>query len=188
MKAIETQYKGYRFRSRLEARWAIFFDELGIRWQYETEGFVLNDKTWYLPDFFINIKTMMFNQSCFEYWDIGHFDIFIEIKPTPETAADAGNELYNNFNEPIAIIPGTPYYYPINVMFSIQDDGKRQSYMAHIGVDDNDEPCLFCMFEPPGEDASYGIMHMIIPMMHRTQHASEAARSARFEFGESGAG
>lgn len=25
IKAIETEYKGYRFRSRLEARWAVFF-------------------------------------------------------------------------------------------------------------------------------------------------------------------
>lgn len=25
---IETEYKGYRFRSRLEARWAVFFDTL----------------------------------------------------------------------------------------------------------------------------------------------------------------
>ena len=29
--AIETKYKGYRFRSRLEARWAVFFDALGIK-------------------------------------------------------------------------------------------------------------------------------------------------------------
>jgi hypothetical protein len=28
IKAIETSYKGYRFRSRLEARWAVFFDAL----------------------------------------------------------------------------------------------------------------------------------------------------------------
>jgi hypothetical protein len=39
MKAIETVYRGYRFRSRLEARWAVFFDELGVEWQYEPEGF-----------------------------------------------------------------------------------------------------------------------------------------------------
>ncbi|MCB6994492.1 hypothetical protein LI177_13475 [bacterium 210820-DFI.6.37] len=26
LKAIQTEYKGYRFRSRLEARWAVFFD------------------------------------------------------------------------------------------------------------------------------------------------------------------
>lgn len=30
IKAIETSYAGCRFRSRLEARWAVFFDTLGI--------------------------------------------------------------------------------------------------------------------------------------------------------------
>ncbi len=30
IKAIETRYKGYRFRSRLEARWAVFFDALSV--------------------------------------------------------------------------------------------------------------------------------------------------------------
>lgn len=55
MKAIETQYKGYRFRSRLEARWAVFFDALGIEWEYEPEGYDLGEAGWYLPDFFINL-------------------------------------------------------------------------------------------------------------------------------------
>lgn len=50
MKAIETAYRGYRFRSRLEARWAVFFDSLGLDWQYEPEGFELNAGR-YLPDF-----------------------------------------------------------------------------------------------------------------------------------------
>src|SRR5690625_7748698 len=53
IKPIETRYKGYRFRSRLEARWAVFFDALGIEWQYEPEGYVLEDGTWYLPDFWL---------------------------------------------------------------------------------------------------------------------------------------
>lgn len=53
MKAIETVYNGYRFRSRLEARWAVFFDSAGIRYQYEPEGFVLSDGTYYLPDFYL---------------------------------------------------------------------------------------------------------------------------------------
>lgn len=52
MKAIETVYKGYRFRSRLEARWAVFFDALEIAWEYEKEGFNL-EGTWYLPDFWL---------------------------------------------------------------------------------------------------------------------------------------
>lgn len=51
IKAIETTYRGYRFRSRLEARWAVFFDALGLKWEYEPEGFDLGEAGWYLPDF-----------------------------------------------------------------------------------------------------------------------------------------
>lgn len=51
IKAIETRYRGYHFRSRLEARWAVFFDALGVRWEYEPEGFILPSGEWYLPDF-----------------------------------------------------------------------------------------------------------------------------------------
>lgn len=50
--AIETRYAGCRFRSRLEARWAVFFDTLGIRWEYEPQGFVIDGQT-YLPDFLL---------------------------------------------------------------------------------------------------------------------------------------
>jgi len=53
IKAIETRYKGYRFRSRLEARWAVFFDALGIKWEYEKEGYDLGAAGWYLPDFWL---------------------------------------------------------------------------------------------------------------------------------------
>lgn len=52
IKAIETHWHGYRFRSRLEARWAVFFEELGIRWEYEPEGFQTR-AGWYLPDFWL---------------------------------------------------------------------------------------------------------------------------------------
>lgn len=51
---IETHYNGYRFRSRLEARWAVFFDQLGIVYEYEPEGFDLGDAGWYLPDFWVS--------------------------------------------------------------------------------------------------------------------------------------
>lgn len=54
IKPIETEYKGYKFRSRLEARWAVFFDEIGAKWEYEPEGYVLNDGTMYLPDFLVH--------------------------------------------------------------------------------------------------------------------------------------
>ena len=86
IKPIETAYKGYRFRSRLEARWAVFFDALGLEWEYEPEGFDLEpawiehnarpdtlmalarpDSFWYLPDFWL--------PSC---------ELRIEIKPRVE--------------------------------------------------------------------------------------------------------
>jgi len=51
--AIPTEYRGMKFRSRLEARWAIFFDRLGLHWEYEPEAYALPDHTGYMPDFWI---------------------------------------------------------------------------------------------------------------------------------------
>jgi hypothetical protein len=50
--AIQTEYKGYQFRSRLEARWAVFFDHLGIEWTYEDQGYEVEGHR-YLPDFWL---------------------------------------------------------------------------------------------------------------------------------------
>ncbi len=52
LQALETRAYGHRFRSRLEARYAVFLTELGVRWQYEPEGFALKAGP-YLPDFFL---------------------------------------------------------------------------------------------------------------------------------------
>lgn len=60
--AIETSYKGYRFRSRLEARWAVFFDSLGVDWLYEKEGFELQSGK-YLPDFWIPCRSRSYHYS-----------------------------------------------------------------------------------------------------------------------------
>ena len=70
---IETVYNGYRFRSRLEARWAVFFDALGIRYEYEKEGYELSDPRngkvfQYLPDFYLPEE-----------------NVFVEIKGTVPT-------------------------------------------------------------------------------------------------------
>lgn len=54
IKPIPTQYKGYQFRSRLEARWAVFFDEMRIPYDYENEGYEVATGVWYLPDFKID--------------------------------------------------------------------------------------------------------------------------------------
>lgn len=56
IEAIETSYAGYRFRSRQEARWAVFFDSLGMKYKYEPQGYLLDGKP-YLPDFLIHPDT-----------------------------------------------------------------------------------------------------------------------------------
>ena len=52
--AIQTQYHGYLFRSRLEARWAVFFDACGVKYEYEPEGYDLGGGLMYLPDFLLH--------------------------------------------------------------------------------------------------------------------------------------
>ena len=73
IKAIQTQYKGYHFRSRLEARYAVLFDSLGLEWEYESEGFDLGDGVYYLPDFLI--KTLA-------------GDVYVEVKGGLKNGSD----------------------------------------------------------------------------------------------------
>ena len=59
--AIPTTYASARFRSRLEARWAAFFDAIGWQWEYEPI-----DLAGYIPDFVIRTNAD---------------PIFVEVKP-----------------------------------------------------------------------------------------------------------
>ena len=70
IKAIETEYDGHRFRSRIEARWAVFFNAIGLKYEYEIEGFQMGELR-YLPDFYIP-----------------SLDRWFEIKGKPLSAAD----------------------------------------------------------------------------------------------------
>jgi hypothetical protein len=83
LKAIETHYNGYRFRSRLEARWAVFFDALKIPYDYEREGFKL-DAGPYLPDFLLLEPRPR---------------IWVEIKPEFPEAEDEARALFNKMFE-----------------------------------------------------------------------------------------
>ena len=51
MKAIATMYSGVRFRSRLEAKWAAFFDAAEWPWEYEP-----TDLDGYIPDFILRFS------------------------------------------------------------------------------------------------------------------------------------
>jgi hypothetical protein len=117
IKAIETEYKGYRFRSRLEARWAVFFDSMGFEWLYESEGFEkpsgVNDENTirYLPDFYL---------PKFETW--------CEVKGTNESLKEASNDLdwILDFGSPI---PGINDSYVYNYPHQRNHEGKTHGLL-----------------------------------------------------------
>ena len=68
LKAIPTIYKGVTFRSRLEARWAAYFDERSEPWEFEPEGYELPSGR-YLPDFWLP-KFQLRGCSPGTYWEV----------------------------------------------------------------------------------------------------------------------
>lgn len=78
MKAIETIWKGYRFRSRTEARWAVFLEAQGIEFEYEPEGVILPSGP-YLPDF----RMTGFPRKMPGGFE--HQDVWLEVKGTEPT-------------------------------------------------------------------------------------------------------
>lgn len=110
LKPIETRYKGYRFRSRLEARWAVFFDSLGLPYSYELEGFDL-EGVWYLPDFML---PRGFEACPCEDSDPDYFSpVWVEIKPASqiqdESATEKARRLAIASGRPVYIFAGEPY-------------------------------------------------------------------------------
>lgn len=118
LKAIETTYKGYNFRSRLEARWAVFFDALGIEWEYEAEGYDL-DGVWYLPDFWLPT----FNGG-----------MYVEVKPKRELEDDEMDKirlLVNHTKREVWLAKGMPEMKAYTV-FYWSESNKDYSWMPAI--------------------------------------------------------
>jgi hypothetical protein len=96
IQAIETEFKGIMFRSRNEAKWAVFFETLGIRWEYEPQGYEVGvRKVRYLPDFYIPI-----------------WDKFIETKPLRAlevSEIEKAGLLVQYTGKPLLFLAGQPW-------------------------------------------------------------------------------
>ncbi len=172
MKAIETHYKGYRFRSRLEARWAVYFDADGIEWEYEKEGYSLPGVGLYLPDFWLPRVKM-----------------FAEVKPGEfsESELDRCRALARHSGCPVLLLDGSPdyrSYYAVEQGFA-GDAGIGWDYIVSTGGENYYESEKR-FFVSTGEEnyPTPGRAQWIEESIHR--HAIDASRSARFEHGESG--
>ena len=200
IRAIETKYQGYRFRSRLEARWAVFFSALHTEWDYEPEGYDLGKAGWYLPDFWLP--------------DMG---VFVEIKAS---GLHDYTEVHGQMNEfrdgvgPIILAVGLPSMRYADAVLRCHDVGKNGggTYIGN-GSWDWCTRCNKLRFQVADADTSllngdrtlYRDSGMTEPLAslsicnseHRrnpnvfmsppdVHDACNAARSARFEHGETG--
>jgi hypothetical protein len=164
MKAIETRYKGYRFRSRLEARWAVFFDAINLTWEYEPEGVVVGDGQRYLPDFHLP--------------DFGGtIDLWVEIKPKAPIPAD-GRVMA--FIDALGAQDGDSGL----LMCAGEPEGVEALLAAH-----SREGKTFSFIESTKEGRaaflSFFASHSGVTEA-RVAYAMLKARGARFEFGEKG--
>lgn len=184
MKPIETVYHGNRFRSRLEARWAVAFDALDVEYEYEPIGFELKDGTKYLPDFRVKCYGVRGGHSLKE-----PFDLYIEVKGRM-TEEDAHK--IKLFEEPLLIVSGIP------VEGCAADSFSNHAYDGMDGTDicpfnymtiDGDyfaaypaatRDGRFYLF---GDDSSY----IDSEDLDWVERAYDIARKARFEYGDTAA-
>ena len=163
---IETVYRGYKFRSRLEARYAVFLDTLGLEYAYEHEGFNLGALGWYLPDFYLPL-----------------FDCYAEVKPTVFTYG----EFEKSWHVPggCLLFDGLPvvgkgYYHtewdkshmPIPIKQAFNRYLSDDEYGRVLLRDSKYKRRLWYLFGESAKD--YGC----------DEHPALAARQARFEHGE----
>lgn len=190
IKAIQTEYKGYLFRSRLEARWAVFFDACGIEYEYEPEGYDLGNRLMYLPDFLLHDV---------DGRDGG--DLYVEVKGRM-TSADAEKinrfyeigkddpDFYGKSKTAILVVGNIPSGSDIDaILWCIEgeayaDNGNWPSsynfgtidgdyFAAYPGLNKNGR------FELFGDDSNY----LCDMDRNATEKAYRAARQARFEHG-----
>ena len=169
IKAIETHYNGYRFRSRLEARWAVFFDAVGASYEYEKEGFDL-DSGLYLPDFwFPMISFKVYPKS-------GYWTEIKATKPTQEEVCKM-HDLVKMTGHHGFIISGNPWPGEFDVFKFYLDRSNQSITMGKINLDHWDKWSYIplCYLDMATETGS-------IP--HDLAIPYQKARSARFEHGE----
>ncbi len=149
---IPTRYAGCHFRSRLEARWAVFLDHLNIEWEYESQGFQLPSGARYLPDFKLPGLKMFLEIK-------GAEPVKADLKKVREFATEAKTHGYV-----VLLLAGDiPRPKPDTVDIPARAVWVRRHSVADVATD----------WMPAHTAAAL-------------RAALTAARSARFEFGESG--
>lgn len=217
---IETIYAGCRFRSRLEARWAVFFTTLGVEWEYEPQGYLVGDEGHqrpYLPDFYLpQLGTWVEVKGDPMRLDLG----LIADAVDPKTGLGRPNPYYETTVLILGQIPapGSAYLHWLASRqgYASCDRGcgcmdVQYSQVAFLAVpkvitDEMTDTAMLEKFQahslatlgavlyqtgrsylrPHTADPTKPERTNLVPMSRRVDEAYRAARSARFEHGESG--
>lgn len=119
--SIETEYNGIIFRSKMEAKWAFFMDQINIKYDYEPETFDLGENIYYIPDFYLP-----------------EIDKFLEIKPEFNPTQSPVERFALVTKKDIIVMHGNPFF--------PKDDSLNQSecffYEEDYLKDIFTEPCL----------------------------------------------
>ena len=183
LKAIDTEYNGYLFRSRLEARWAVFFDALGIKYEYEKEGYD-TPAGYYLPDFWLPETTTFIEIKPADYCENSYI-MLPSIDPRWE---------YVNVKERLVIVCGTPG----EVFDPYSDKNSYQGFIIcdfpYYWAECPECGCVDIHFDArSGRNRNHkkGCINANGDKQYnwsspRLNHAYNAARKARFEHGSRG--
>lgn len=168
IKPIETIYHGRKFRSRLEARWAVFFDAIGADWEYEPEGYQLSGGTYYLPDFLIRDASSRDPDN--------KMDLYVEVKGDL-TFRDLNKvEQFSKF-APIIIFGSIPVIDKSNNI-----EYKHNEYMFSYAFVDGDG---YSTLPVKGKDCGLLLSQDMDDVdLDSTISAYKKASMARFEHGE----
>lgn len=178
IKAIETRYAGVLFRSRLESRYAVFMDAVGISWTYEPERIALPGGGTYLPDFVTGNGAYIEVKGAEENLDkpylikaaavLGHLSV---LGPIPECRAGV----------PLRTVLRSPgdgrvdQVWMMRAWFDYRPEADRQGITPRCGLEESVDPDHWLS---PG---------VIEGRPCKGNCPYDAARGARFEHGESGA-
>ena len=184
-RAITTSYRGYRFRSRLEARWAVFFDEMGIGWMYEPEGYVIGGKR-YLPDFLLECGTWVEVKGSEEWMSKPLMRQAALALPRMPASGERGPKLLILGNIPEPYAPFIEMHGDWGWL-GIEPDGRGDELLFHdYGFGDFSRHRRPWLLEERDMKRNW-----LYPSFHEDEVDTSAAylkaAGARFEHGESGA-
>lgn len=153
---MDTFYDGRFFRSRTEARWALFFNVMGWNYEYEYETFILPSGP-YLPDFYLP-----------------DLNVWCEVKPGKLSSVDLNRctELSDMMNSnsigvDVLLLEGMPKAKPYNTIIN----GRTGLSVLLVGKNE----CYYPFFQ---SEAFNKRSHFL----DQTELAVKKSSCARFEY------